>query len=290
MANARGKVVDTTCLSLDHAEQRGFLHRDYLAHCLRWSHVVKYLTQGHKFRTHHVLDVGCGREAPLAKLLFSSRMTHTTGSYTGVDYGKLERPASIADTGKFNAKFIGKCDFASEGAVNSKGRNKFDTVVCFEMLEHVEPMHSFQTLKRIGQLMLPTSVAFISTPCYDPKVGAADNHVNEMSWAGLRLLIGLAGLDVMQCFGTFASQKDYKAKMDAHQQAVFKQLSEYYDSNVLSCFMAPMFPELSRNCLWVLKTRGSSVIHGDPKALRQPQHSSSQQWTKTIDKLIKEAK
>ena len=35
MANARGKEIDNTHLSIDQAEARGFIHRDYIAHCLR---------------------------------------------------------------------------------------------------------------------------------------------------------------------------------------------------------------------------------------------------------------
>ena len=41
MANEFGKAIDKTFLSIDQAETRGFLHRDYIAHCLRWTHVVK---------------------------------------------------------------------------------------------------------------------------------------------------------------------------------------------------------------------------------------------------------
>ena len=74
MANARGKTVDTTYLSVDQATERGFLHRDYIAHCLRWSHVIKYLGTSARYKTAKILDVGCGKEMPLAKSLHSSRM------------------------------------------------------------------------------------------------------------------------------------------------------------------------------------------------------------------------
>ena len=37
------RKIDKTHLSCDQAEERGFLHRDYIAHCLRWSHIVKHL-------------------------------------------------------------------------------------------------------------------------------------------------------------------------------------------------------------------------------------------------------
>ena len=43
MANARGKSIDNTHLSIDQAEERGFIHRDYIAHCLRWTHVAKWM-------------------------------------------------------------------------------------------------------------------------------------------------------------------------------------------------------------------------------------------------------
>lgn len=283
--NERGKEIDTTCLSLEHATERGFLHRDYLSHCLRWSHVVKYLNEKHRYKTQHVLDVGCGREAPLPKLLFSSRLTHTTGSYTGVDYGKLERPASIAEGPKFKAQFLGKTDFATA----KLPRPSYDTIVCFEMLEHVEPMHSFRTLQKIRALLAKDGRAFISTPCYDPKMGAAANHVNEMSFDGLRALILAAGLEVEEVHGTFASQKDYKKRMTPAQTEVFDQLSEYYDSNVLSCFMAPMFPAQARNCLWRL-VPGKASFPGNLKNLQGPEHSSSQRWATDLKAIAKEVK
>jgi len=287
MANERGKKIDTTFLSLDHAEERGFLHRDYLAHCLRWSHVTSYLNQSRRYQSHHVLDVGCGREAPLAKLLFSSRMTHTTGSYTGVDYGKLERPSTIAEGPKFKGQFLGKFDFAKD----KLPRTSYDTIACFEMLEHVEPMHSFRTLQRIRQLLAKDGRAFISTPCYDPKMGAAANHVNEMSWLGLQALIEAAGLTIEAAYGTFASQKDYKKLMSPAQTEVFDQLNEYYDSNVLSCLMAPMFPKQARNCLWRLTPGKPKPISKETlKQLQDPKHSNSHEWSSDLAKIQKEVK
>jgi len=278
MANARGKEVDTTSLSIDLAAERGFIHRDYLAHCLRWSHVVSWLHKGQRYKTQHLLDVGCGKEAPLPKLLFSSRLTHTTGSYTGVDYGKLTRPATLPPEGakNFKATFLEKFDFAKDALP----RKKYDVLVCFEVLEHVEPWHAYQLLKRMRQV---GDKIFISTPCYDAKTGAADNHVNEMTYAGLNALIMMAGLEVTAVYGTFASQKDYKSIMDEHQQAVFDQLSDYYDSNVLSCLMAPMFPRHARNCLWELQA--GKVLSHPLSEISKPQNSNSSRWPTDLKKI-----
>ena len=62
MSNARGKTVDTTFLSLDNAEERGFIHRDYIAHCMRWTHVIKQLPRGKLYERATIVDAGCGRE------------------------------------------------------------------------------------------------------------------------------------------------------------------------------------------------------------------------------------
>src|SRR5574343_1447146 len=98
--NTRGKHIDTTYLSIDNAEERGFLHRDYIAHCLRWSHVCKQLTKSKKYTTARILDIGCGRELPMAKMLYSSRFTPE--KYFGVDYGPIpDESLSMFHTGKF---------------------------------------------------------------------------------------------------------------------------------------------------------------------------------------------
>ena len=43
-----------------------------------------------------------------------------------------------------------------------------------------------------------------------------------------------------------------------------KGLKEYYDSNLLSIMLAPMYPENSRNILWVLKPNAKNTkVHCD---------------------------
>ena len=98
MANATGKTVDKTFLSIDNAEDRGFIHRDYIAHCLRWTHVIKRLYERKTYQTARILDIGCGRELPFAKTLYSSKLA--PAMYFGVDVGPIldEEVAKIAKT------------------------------------------------------------------------------------------------------------------------------------------------------------------------------------------------
>lgn len=286
MANSTGKAVDSTYLGfIDYASTRLFIHRDYLAHCLRFSHIARYLLQGAKYKTAHMLDIGCGREAPLPRLMYSMKMTHTTGSYTGADYGPIPWPEHISKkSGKFKAEFLEGADFA----IVDLPRKSFDLITCFEMLEHVEPEHAFAMMRRMTQVLAKDGTCFLSTPCYDPKTGAANNHVNEMSYEGFEALILLAGFEIVQSWGTFASQKDYKQKFFDDYPAgeeLFTKLSEYYDSNIVACLFAPLYPRQARNCIWQLKRSPrppAPFAFQGLEYLSNPKHGSSDSWPKAI--------
>lgn len=240
MANKRGKAIDNTHLSLDVAEERGFIHRDYIAHALRWTHVIKYLNAKSRYSTAQILDIGCGREVPLAKTMYSSRMI--AKDYLGVDVNKLEVP-DMFHTGKFPIRLI-------SGDITEldlpKDRN---VITCFEVIEHIEPEHVHRVLDKIKEVMTDDGVAFISTPVFNGK--AAANHVNEMTYLTVGKMLEDAGFEIEERYGTFASITDYKDKLDHWQlEPAFKALREYYDVNFLAVIFAPLFPRQSRNVIW----------------------------------------
>lgn len=289
MANERGKSIDNTHLSIDQAENRGFIHRDYIAHCLRWTHVAKYLQRNYK--TARVLDVGCGVDLPLARLLYSSRLI--VEDYVGAEYNHSKKfKTEPFHTGKFPLSAYGSMDFANPNQVvianppeggkltdprvvwyggdNEQAYHRLaNTYVSFEMIEHVEPGHARATMRKIHEMMQACQqdlgehpVAFISTPCWDPQVGAAANHVNEMTYEALGAMFEDLGFVVENVAGTFASQKDYKAKLiaDGHGK-IYDQLSKHYDSNYLATIFAPIYPQYSRNALWTLRVRREGVTY-----------------------------
>ena len=53
--------------------------------------------------------------------------------------------------------------------------------------------------------------------------------------------------------------------MNDWQKKMFEALKDYYDSNLIANIMAPMFPDVARNTLWVLKRKS-----GDVKAPKAP--------------------
>jgi hypothetical protein len=276
--NERGKEIDNTHLSIDLAEKRGFIHRDYIAHCLRWSHVANYLNKGSKYQWADILDIGCGVDLPLLRLLYSSRLIPTRGSYTGIDVNRLDKPFNL---GRFTHELVGQTDVCKWDANGST----FAVITCFEVMEHVEPDHTFRMLKRVNELLEDDGVAFLSTPNYDANVGAAANHVNEMTYDGFEFLIRSAGLKIDKVYGTFASIKDYKSKIDENGLTqVFDRLREYYDTNYLSTIFAPLFPRESRNCLWMVsKDPDLKIFEYDVDELKLAKHSSSEQWPDFIE-------
>ena len=269
MANARGKAIDNTHLSLDTAEKRGFIHRDYIAHVLRWTHVIKYLNAKGRYKNAKILDIGCGKEVPLAKTMYSSRMI--AKDYIGVDVNKLEVP-EMFHTGKFPIELI------SGDVTGLALPNDRNIITCFEVVEHIEPEHVHRMLKTIKEHLTNDGVAFISTPCFNGK--AAANHVNEMTYEAFGRMLEDHGFTIEAHYGTFASITDYKNKLyEWELDGAFDALREYYDVNFLAVMFAPLFPEHSRNVLWRVthKNMDTPDIFPPWYCIETP-YSSSDHW------------
>jgi hypothetical protein len=240
--NARGKTVDKTFLSLDTAEKRGFIHRDYVAHCFRWTHAAKHIQR--KWREAVILDVGCGKEMPLPKLIYSSRMRPL--QYVGVDVEDSPMPDVLSKVTFPCEKIV--CDVAELDF----GDFTPNFVTCFEVLEHVELDHAQRILTHLRAHVSDDCLFMVSTPCYNLK-DVADNHVNEMTYNAFGALLEDTGWAIDAHYGTFASQSDYKQQLfnfGEGAKAIYDGLAAYYDSNVLSVIFAPLFPAQSRNCVW----------------------------------------
>src|SRR5882724_7890924 len=63
--------------------QASVLHRDYSAHFFRWSFARRFIQ-----KTDRVLEVGCGVDRPLWKLLFTTFAPHAA-TYVGIDLNPL---------------------------------------------------------------------------------------------------------------------------------------------------------------------------------------------------------
>ena len=249
-----GRTIDKTHLSIDQAEDRGFLHRDYIAHCLRWSHVVKHLQQKKRYKKARILDIGCGKEMPLIKTLYTMKMTPK--EYIAIDINKIKFQhihEKILEKMKNNFRVEDLQDFSQWDH-----RYKYiapTLITCFEVLEHNTPANVVKMLSNIWGIADDWTTIFISTPCFNGK--AAANHINEMTYEAMETLLKTSEFEIIHRWGTFASQKDiepvlYETGADKLTMA-YEFLKNYYDSNLLSVMFAPLFPRNSRNVLWEVK-------------------------------------
>lgn len=234
---------NTTQLYIDRAEDRGIVHRDYLAHCLRWTHVVKYAKMGQR-----IMDVGCGINAPLAMMLYTNKFRPK--QYLGVDY----REKFEVDRSKFNftIDLVGGFDVTREDhwdRLSDIHGNAWDIVTCLEVIEHMEKEDGIKLIENIS-INAGSGTVFLSTPVFNGS--AAANHIHEWEFLELRTELEKV-FKIEAVYGTFASQSDIVPKLSPAEMEVFTELKKYYDSNILAILFAPSHPAFSRNCMWRLR-------------------------------------
>ena len=234
-----------------HAKGKIQIHRDFIAHCFRWQYIVKHLAKSKKYEDVHLLDVGCGYDTPLYLVLASNR--RAPKMYTGVDIGKIREPKYHSSAPR---------NFLSHTKATEIKTDDYDIITSFEMLEHVPVDYVEECLQHWYNLSPPHCELIVSTPVLDERVGMAKNHINEMSREQLMSLYAKTGWKVEKNYGTFASQKDYKKHLSESELELFEKLSEYHHVDVLSNFFAPLYPQYSRNNLWVCN-KGEADGNGD---------------------------
>ena len=219
------------------------LHRDYSAHFFRWSFARRYIKA-----TDDVLEIGCGQDKPLSKILTGGAAPHVS-HYTGVDLNKL------SPSGSQRLTFHGEFNFVERWQELMGGRTKpFDVVVHMEVLEHMRVEHGAKLLKACHKLLKSNGYMLMSTPCYDG-VRHAANHIHEYTVPELLTAAAKAGFVVENRFGTFMDIKNINKHRGFEEsiQTVYEMLKGYFDNDALSCIFAPLYPDHARNNLWICR-------------------------------------
>lgn len=239
-----------TQLNPDSNFERHVYHRDMFAHYLRWSHVLKRAKINQ-----NILDFGSG-SGNLLEVFYRNKFK--CKEYLGLEYRK--QTVKLANE-KFKmipwAQFkVADLTTKLPWAFYSPKSGDWDYIISFEVIEHIGKKNIHKFLATAHLLMGKNTKFIISTPIFDPQVGAAENHiidgvVGELTYKEMKSALEKAGFKIEEQYGTFASIKDYKKFMNHWQKEMFDHLQKYYDSNLVSVIMAPFFPQFSRNCLWV---------------------------------------
>ena len=78
--------------------------------------------------------------------------------------------------------------------------------------------------------------------------------IQELTYDEMKNLLD-ERFEIIEHFGTFASQRDYKHLLSDKGKEIFDKLSNYYDSNLVSVIFAPLVPQFSRNVIWKCKLK-----------------------------------
>lgn len=252
------REFDTTALrSAGYATR---VHRDYLAHVFRWGWASRLINTGDT-GAHRVLEAGCGADAPLYLSLRQSRgINHKPDLYVGVDLNKIPLIERRSTTAASFKSMVLKEEFNFVNRwpelLNEYGAT-FDMAVSFEVIEHMTESHGDEYLRGVHALLVDGGRLLISTPVFNGH--AANNHIKEYTVAELKVKLERAGFTIKDRFGTFASYNDIKRGIDAvfspEQAVIVKQINErareFYSDEVMSCFLAPLLPDYSRNNAWI---------------------------------------
>lgn len=243
---------DTTQLKM--AGHGRTLSRDYSAHFFRWSFARRFIKA-----TDHVLEIGCGEDKPLSKILTGVAAAHVA-SYVGCDINKLKPSDSQRLT------FLGEFNAVERWKELKKLRPKgFDVIVHLEVIEHMKVTHGAKLLKVCHDLLRPGGIMLMSTPCYDGKRHAA-NHIHEYTVPELKKATEKAGFVVERRFGTFMDIKHIGKIAPQSPDGMWDDseiknaviilrhyLENYFDSDAISNIFGPLYPDHARNNLWICR-------------------------------------
>lgn len=236
------REFDTTALKRGGSNERG-VHRDYAAHYFRWGFAGRFSNNATR-----ILDVGCGTDLPLVAILNHPRNL-VPKAYTGVDYNKEPTKVPHRQWAEYHWQFDFTRDF-------KKLKGPYDLVTCFEVIEHMREKEGRLLLDGIRWNLAPDGVALLSTPVFDGK--AAANHLKEWENQELHDAIVDAGLTIERKFGTFMNYQAVKKVATREELRIAESLKEYYSGEVIACFLAPLYPDASRNIVWKLRRNGKS--------------------------------
>ena len=245
---------DQTQLRLNGGAART-LHRDFTAHFFRWSFARRIIK-----KTDHVLEIGCGQDQPLKRILFESAGGPQAAAYVGVDLNPLKA------SGNQHVALYGATDFTSpagyRNVMEAAPPAGYDVVVHLEVIEHMAVAHGAKLLKHCYQALKPGGLMIMSTPVYDGKRHAA-NHIHEYTVEELAKAVAKAKFTVEQRFGTFMDVKYIgrarsgsgveERHLDDAIALVRGRLAAYYDNDALSNIFGPLYPDHARNNLWLCR-------------------------------------
>lgn len=238
------------------------IHRDYLAHCMRWGWIARHVHFGDV-----ILDAGCGQDVSLYDVLAGTKTflpslrnpeSRARPIYVGVDLNKIKKA-----TGASWAYVEGEVNLTDLDKVRSLPHAPgaasigYDWITSFEVIEHMAPHHGDTYLENLRDVVSPSGHLVLSTPVFNGR--AAKNHIHEYGVEELQLKLEQRGWKIKSRWGSFASWNPIIQELEnANEHGTVQLLTElrdYLGPEATACFLAPLYPDASRNNVWVCAPR-----------------------------------
>lgn len=243
---------DTT--SLKPNTYRNAVHRDWIAHNVRWGWASRQIKKGIK-----VLEPGCGREGMLFECI-KIESGIIPGLYVGVDLEKIKPDDYRKDKGASTypwAHFYPQTNFVEDyGKIAAEHGSDFDLVISFEVYEHMNPRAGIKYLDACREMLADDGRLLFSTPVYNGKKAA--NHIREYTADEMQKIFEDRGFKIERRFGTFASYHDVKRGIREKFPEEGERIIEIYETcrelngdALLAGMLAPLVPDHSRNNTWI---------------------------------------
>lgn len=155
IGTCKNSLCNKTHLDIEKATERGLQHRDYIAHTLRWTHVLKYVKKGI-----NILDVGCGN-GMMAQTLYVNKFDT---NYVGCDIRIKELEKADARKLKKEPRLI--CIDICKNKIPLED-DWADILTCFEVVEHIPESSLDFVLSELHRCVKPDGKVLLSTPNYD---------------------------------------------------------------------------------------------------------------------------
>jgi 2-polyprenyl-3-methyl-5-hydroxy-6-metoxy-1,4-benzoquinol methylase len=158
------------------------------------------------------------------------------------------------DDEKFKNYEIIKKDLTN---IDVKFDNKYDVIICMEILEHLGKESAKQMLKVLYNNLNDNGIIVISSPNPKKENGQnfiwPENHIYEFTLDEMKNLLYENNLCILNIFGWCGKANNMKKKFNDIQDFLYNKFNKAFGSGMSTSLIATLYPELAECYIFICK-------------------------------------